>query len=156
MTTNVPYTGKALHAAATALLITTGSIAPAHASGGSATQFLPITNEAEPRLHVDPPIAGPLAARGTAIIPYRTENLRILPIFGLGANDVSPRAGHLHVTVDDLPWHWADAGNTGSIVVAGLPAGDHKVLIELATPEHRVITGRAMTFTVPAVGSSHH
>jgi len=103
------------------------------------------------------------AAIGARCVTQRTcrpaavcRDIRRLPIFGLGANDVSPRAGHLHVTVDDLPWHWADAGNTGSIVVAGLPAGDHKVLIELATPEHRVITGRAMTFTVPAVGSSHH
>jgi hypothetical protein len=22
--------------------------------------------------------------------------------------DVSPRVGHIHVTVDDAPWHWAD------------------------------------------------
>jgi len=154
MTPNI----KTFRAMAVVLLIATGSIAPAQVQvqGDIATQFLPIANEPEPKLHVDPPIAEPLARRGTAIIPYRTENLRILPIFGAGATDVSPRAGHLHVTVDDLPWHWADAGNTGSIVVAGLPAGPHKVLIEIATPEHLVIAGRAVSFTVPDVGGHHH
>ncbi|OWK22828.1 hypothetical protein AJ87_46160 [Rhizobium yanglingense] len=83
-----------------------------------------------------------------AIIPYRTENFRILPIFGPGASDVSPRVGHLHVNVDDLPWRWADAGGTGAIVLTGLPAGKHKVLIEIVTPEHRVIGGQAVSFTV--------
>lgn len=146
---------KTLRAVVTVLLIATGSIAQAQAPDNAPTQFLPIANEPEPRLRVDPPLAVPLAARGTAVIPYRTENLRILPIFGAGANDVSPRAGHLHVTVDDLPWHWADAGNTGSIVVAELPAGEHKVLIEIATPEHRVIAGQAVSFTVPDVRGHH-
>ncbi|WP_299174336.1 DUF6130 family protein [uncultured Brevundimonas sp.] len=144
-----------LFAAAAALLIATASIARAQDSGNPPSQFLPIDHEAEPVLHIDPPLAGPLAARGTAIIPYRTQNLRILPIFGPGASDVSPRAGHLHVTIDNLPWHWADAGNTGSIVVAGLPAGEHSVLIEIATPEHGVISGQTVTFTVPA-NVSHH
>ena len=116
-----------------------------------ATPFLPIESEQPPKLYVDPPVAGPLAARGTAIIPYRLENFRILPIFGPAASDVSPRVGHLHVTVDDLPWHWADAGNTDAVVVAGLPAGRHSVLIEIATPEHKVISGQRVEFVVPAI-----
>jgi Family of unknown function (DUF6130) len=91
---------KALGLAAAAFLIVASSTAQAQAP----TQFLSILNEPEPKLNVDRPIAEPLATRGTAIIPYRTENFRILPIFGPGASDVSPRAGHLHVTVDDLPW----------------------------------------------------
>jgi hypothetical protein len=33
--------------------------------------------------------------------------------------------------------------------VVGLPRGQHKVLIELADPEHHVFTGQAVTFTVP-------
>ena len=63
--------------------------------------------------------------------------------------DVSPRAGHLHVSVDDLPWRWADAGNNGAVVVNGLPAGPHKITIELATPEHKVLTGKSVSFIVP-------
>lgn len=130
-----------------AAALSAGSIA--QASEPRATPFLPVENEPAPRLFVDPPLAGPLA-RGAVIIPYRTENFRILPIFGAGAVDVSPRAGHLHVTVDDLAWRWADAGDNDSVVVVGLPAGQHSVRIELATPEHQVIAGQSVTFVVPA------
>ena len=132
---------------AAAAALSTGMIAQAGAQ--RATPFLPLEKEPAPRLFVDPPLAGPLA-RGAAIIPYRTENFRILPIFGAGAADVSPRAGHLHVSVDDLPWRWADAGDNDSVVVVGLPAGQHSIRVELATPEHEVIAGQTVTFVVPA------
>ncbi|MBB2712738.1 DUF4399 domain-containing protein [Rhizobium sophoriradicis] len=122
----------------------------------TATQFLPIKNEPAPKLVVDQPLAGPLASRAVAIIPYRTENFRILPIFGASASDVSPRAGHLHVSIDDLPWRWADAGGTGAIVVTALPPGEHKVLIEMATPEHEVLGGKVVKFAVPAIDSTQH
>lgn len=118
-------------------------------TGPEASQFVPIENEPPAELFVDAPLAGPLA-RGAAIIPYRTAHFRILPIFGATATDVSPRAGHLHVSVDDLPWRWADAGDNGAVVVNGLPAGHHKILIELATPEHKVLTGKSVSFVVPA------
>ncbi|MBL8643257.1 MAG: hypothetical protein JNK21_04935 [Rhodospirillaceae bacterium] len=147
---------KVLSIAAAAVLAATSAIAIAQEQDGKANQFLPIAGEPEAKLYVDQPLAEPLASRGTAIIPYRTENFRILPIFGAAANDVSPRVGHLHVTVDDLPWHWADASDVGSIVVAGLSAGEHKVLIEIATPDHKVISGKAVSFTVPAVSRAHH
>ena len=62
--------------------------------------------------------------------------MRILPVLGAGALNLSPRVGHLHVTVDDLPWHWGDfSDNNGTIVVVGMPSSQHKVLIELADPE---------------------
>lgn len=130
-------------------------------TGHKVSQFVPVANEPPAELFVDPPLAGRLA-RGAAIIPYRTNHFRILPIFGTGAVDVSPRTGHLHVSVDDLPWRWADAGDNGAVVVNGLPAGPHKILIELATPEHRVLTGKSVSFLVPALspstpdGSSHN
>jgi len=77
------------------------------------------------------------------------ENFRILPVLGAGAVNVSPRVGHLHVTVDDLPWHWGDFSDSNTVVVVGLPPGQHKVLIELANPEHHIFTGQTVTFTVP-------
>ena len=46
---------------------------------------------------------------GLVFIQYRAENLHIVPMFGKGALDVSPRIGHVHLTVDDAPWHFADA-----------------------------------------------
>jgi hypothetical protein len=72
-----------------------------------------IPNEPPPRLIVDPPLAEPLS-RGRVFIQYRTEHLRVVPVFGAGALDVSPRIGHVHISVDDLPWHFVDAsGETG-------------------------------------------
>ncbi|HEX8057165.1 MAG TPA: DUF6130 family protein, partial [Novosphingobium sp.] len=108
------------------------------------TPFLPIANEPSPRLFVDPPLPDALA-RGVVIVQYRLENIRIVPVFGAAAQDVSPRAGHLHVTVDNLPWHWADAGGTNTLVVQGLPAGEHSLLVELADVEHHIFPGQATT-----------
>ena len=70
--------------------------------------LIAIENEPPPRLIVDPPLAEPLS-RGLVFIQYRTENLRVVPVFGKGALEVSPRIGHVHVTVDDVGWHFVDA-----------------------------------------------
>ena len=79
------------------------------------------------------------------------------PVFGEAASNVSPRVGHLHVTVDDAPWRWADTGSgTDTIVVVELPPGPHKVKLELASPEHEIFTGKTVTFTVPETGSHKH
>ena len=76
------------------------------------------------------------------------KNLRVVPVFGTGALDVSPRIGHVHITVDDAPWHFVDA--TGeTIIVVGLPPGPHKVLVELADPTHRVMGSQTVSFEVP-------
>jgi hypothetical protein len=135
-------------------LLTSVAAQPASAQP-AASVFLPIADEAPPKLIVEQPIPHRLAA-GAVLIPYRTENFRILPIFGAGALDVSPRAGHLHVTVDDLPWHWADASDDQTVVVVGLPPGPHKILLELAQPDHKVISGQTVSFVVPATASHQH
>jgi hypothetical protein len=69
---------------------------------------VPLAEQPPAKIIVDPPLAEPLS-RGLVFIQYRTENLRIVPVFGPKALDVSPRIGHIHVVVDDAPWHWADA-----------------------------------------------
>jgi hypothetical protein len=38
-----------------------------------------------------------------------------VPAFGPKALDDSPRIGHIHVSVDDAPWHWADASGGHSL-----------------------------------------
>lgn len=101
-----------------------------------------------PRLIVDPPVPGPLSA-GRVVIEYRAENLRIVPVFGLKALAVSPRIGHIHVTVDDLPWHWADASGE-PLIMNGLPPGKHSVLIELVDTDHKPFTSRKITFVIPS------
>lgn len=119
-----------------------------------APSLLPVANEPAPKLTLGAPLPGPLA-RGAVLIPYRVENLRILPVLGEAATDVSPRVGHLHVTVDDLPWRWAEFDNVGTIVVTGLPKGEHKLLIELASPEHHIYVGETVAFTVSTVAPAH-
>ena len=109
---------------------------------------VPIDDEPAPRLIVEHPLPGPLA-QGVAYIPYRVENLRILPLGGAAARDVSPRVGHLHITVDDLPWQWADYGQSNTIILIAMPRGQHKVLIELVDPEGKVFTGQTVTFNSP-------
>jgi hypothetical protein len=61
-----------------------------------------LENEPPPKLIVDPPLPDQLA-QGRVFIQYRTENLRVMPVFGKAALDVSPRIGHVHITVDDAP-----------------------------------------------------
>jgi hypothetical protein len=106
-----------------------------------------IENEPPPKLIVDPPLAEQLA-QGLVFIQYRTENLRVVPVFGKGALDVSPRIGHLHLTVDDAPWHFVDASGE-TVIVVGLAPGPHKVLFELADPMHRVITSETVSLMLP-------
>lgn len=109
---------------------------------------VPIDDEPAPKLTVQPPLPGPLA-KGVVFIPYRVENLRILPVGGAAARNLSPRAGHLHITVDDLPWQWADYGQSHTIILVGMPRGQHKVLIEVVDAEGNVFTGQTVTFTSP-------
>jgi hypothetical protein len=95
---------------------------------------------------IDPPVSEALA-RGLVVIQYRTENLRIVQVFGPGALDVSPRIGHLHVTVDDAPWPWVDASGE-PLIIQGLSPGSHRVLIQLADPTHRVIDQGVVEFVI--------
>ena len=115
---------------------------------------LPVASEPAPRLHVDEPLPEALA-RGLAVIRYRTENLRIVPVFGPGALEVSPRVGHLHVSVDGSPWHWADASGV-PLIIQGLPVGQHKVLVQIADPAHTVLESKTVEFFIPVQNETHH
>jgi len=106
-----------------------------------------IENQLPAQLIVDPPLAEQLA-QGLVFIQYAAENLRIVPVFGKGALDVSPRIGHVHITVDDAPWHFVDASGE-TVIVVGLKAGPHKVLFELADPTHHVIDSKTVSFEIP-------
>ena len=104
---------------------------------------------------MDPPLAEALA-KGVFWAQYRVENVRIVQVFGAGARQVSPRIGHLHITVDDLPWWWADASGNNTIDLAGMPPGEHKVLIELVNADHQVFPGQAKTVTFTVLGTASH
>jgi hypothetical protein len=115
-----------------------------------ATPYAEIKNEPALKLIVDPPLPD-LLDKGVVWIQWQVENVRIIPVFGKGALSVSPQVGHLHIHVDDLPWWWADASDNDTIALAGVPPGEHKVLIELVDADHKVFPGQAKTvrFTVP-------
>jgi len=124
------------------------------------TPLVAIENEPAPKLIVDPPLSAGLS-HGIILIQYRVENVRIVPVFGTAALSLSPRVGHLHIHVDDAPWLWADASNLNTIDLAGMPPGQHKVLVELVNANHQMFPGctmcsQAVTFTVPETQSSPH
>lgn len=122
-----------------------------------ASPYEELRDEPAPKLIVDPPLPGPLA-QGVFQAQYRVENLHIVPVFGAGALQVSPRIGHLHVIVDDLPWWWADASDNNTVDIAGLPPGPHKVKIRLVNANHQPFPGQEVTlaFTVPAGAKVGH
>lgn len=134
----------------TALMVIAASAAHAQTARDirGPTPLLAIENEPPPRLIVDAPLPGPLAA-GRVFIQYRAENMRIVPVFGSGALSVSPRIGHVHITVDDAPWHFVDTSGE-TIILVGLPPGAHKVLIELADPTHHVVDRQLVRFVIPS------
>jgi hypothetical protein len=111
----------------------------------------PIPNQPPAKIIVDSPLPEPLA-RGVVFIRYRTENLDIVPVFGPAALAVSPRIGHIHVTVDDALWHWADASGN-PVILQGLAPGRHKLRIELADANHKVIDQGTIEVTIPAPSS---
>jgi Family of unknown function (DUF6130) len=122
-----------------------------------ASPYLEIKNEPAPKLIVDPPLPD-LLDQGVVWIQWRAENVHIVPVFGKNALNASPRVGHLHVHMDDLPWLWADASDINTIDLAGVPPGPHKILIELVNANHEVFPGQAktVTFTVPKGTSPTH
>jgi Family of unknown function (DUF6130) len=135
---------RTLAATAIGALLSTGAMAQ------SATSLvLPVENEPPPRLVVEQPLPGPLASSNLAFIPYRVENLRILPVGGPGAKNLSPRVGHLHITLDNLPWSWADYGQSDTIILINLPRGEHKVRIEVTDADGSVLTAETVTFQSP-------
>jgi len=110
----------------------------------------PLQSEPPAKIIIDPPLPEPLS-RGRVVIQYRTENLHIVPVFGPAALAVAPRIGHIHVTVDDAAWHWADASGN-PVIINGLAPGPHTVLIELVNANHQPIDQQVIRVTVPRRG----
>jgi hypothetical protein len=142
---------KTLAAVAAGTVLATSAFAQSAKEIRGASPYVAIKNEPAPNLIVDPPLTDGLAI-GVYWAQYRVENLRIVQVFGPEARKVSPRVGHLHVTVDDLAWWWADASDNNTVDIANLPPGKHKVRIQLVDTDHTVFPGQEVThtFTVPA------
>jgi hypothetical protein len=153
---------RTLAAVAVGTVLATTAFAQSAGEIREVSPYIAIENEAPPKLILVPmPLAAGLA-HDLVWIQYRAENVRIEPVFGAGALNVSPRIGHLHVHLDDLPWGWVEAtSDNNTISVAGLPPGQHKMLVELVDANHHVFAGCAecrqtVTFTVPETTSHAH
>ena len=94
---------KTVAVAAAGTLLATSALAQSAKEIRGASPYVAIKNEPAPKLTVDPPLPEGLA-QGVFWAQYRVENVRIVPVFGSGALQASPRIGHLHVIVDDQPW----------------------------------------------------
>jgi hypothetical protein len=105
---------------------------------------------AEPpaKIIIDPPLPEALST-GRVVIQYYAENLHIVDVFGEAALAVSPRIGHVHITVDDASWRWVDA-SAQSIILNGFAPGPHKVRIQLVDANHHPIDEGTVEFIVPA------
>ena len=158
--TVIPTASLAPAAIAAVTLLGANAVAQTAQEVRGPSPYAAIENEPPPKLIVDPPLAAALT-QGVVWIQYRVENVHIVPVFGMSALNVSPRVGHLHIHVDDVPWWWADASDLNTIDLAGVPPGQHKVRIELVNANHQVFPGCAacsqtVTFTVPESAKISH
>src|SRR6476646_5422616 len=93
---------KMLVTVAAGTVLATAASAQSAKEVRGASPYVAVENEPAPKLIVDPPLPEGLA-QGVFWAQYRVENVRIVPVFGAAALQVSPRIGHLHITVDELP-----------------------------------------------------
>ncbi len=150
----VPYTVAPLVSVAAIMLCASTALAQNATQTCRPAQVIPLAGtEPAAKIVVDPPLPDPLASRGVVVISYCAENKRISPVFGSGALGVSPRVGHIHVTVDEAPWHWADASGT-PLILRGLPPGRHTVLIELVDANHQAVDRGTVAFDVPETSAA--
>jgi hypothetical protein len=147
---------KTLAAIGAGTTLTIGASAQTAKDIRGATPYIEIENEAAPRLIVDPPLPEGLP-KGLVWIQYRAENVHIAPVLGEGALQASPRVGHLHIHVDDLPWLWADTSDNNTIDIFGLPPGPHTVTIDLVDANHNVFPGQSkvVSYTMPDWNGHH-
>jgi hypothetical protein len=141
---------KTLATLVAATALATSALAQSAQDLRGRTPFIPLGKEPPAELIVDPP--NPLALTvGVVLIQYKAENVHIVPVFGPAALNIFPRVGHLHINVDNLPWHWADASDTGTIDIKDLPPGQHTVRIDLVDGNHQLFPGQSktVTFIVP-------
>ncbi len=147
VTVNVRRVGAVI--ATVAAIFAVSALAQTAKDVKGATPLLAIPNEPPPKLIVDPPIPEQLAL-GRVFIQYRTENLRLLPVFGNSALTVSPRIGHLHYYVDGQSWPIVDTSGE-TVVLVGLPPGAHQLKLELADATHKPIPecNKVVEFIIP-------
>jgi hypothetical protein len=129
------------------LVVAASVVAQTGADAHGPAAAAPPPKEPPAKIMIDSPLAERLA-RGEAVVHYRSENLLIAPLFGRSALSLSPRVGHVHVNVDDVPWVWAHTSRE-PVIVVGLSPGPHKVRLQLMTATHQWLDEAAVNFNLP-------
>ena len=97
------------------------------APSGASVAARTASNEPPAKIIIDAPgRRGAVARRAVHSISHR-EPAHCAGLWTVGARRGS-RIGHIHVTVDDAAWHWADASGN-PVIINGLAPGPHTVLI---------------------------
>jgi hypothetical protein len=110
---------KTLAAVAAGAVLATNAFAQSTKEVRGASPYVAIENEPPPKLVVDPtPLAAGLA-HDIVWIQYRVENVHIVPVFGAGALNVSPRIGHLHIHVTAEAAICCNLALLGSLTMSG-------------------------------------
>ena len=91
-------------------------------------------------------LAGPLT-KGLVVIAFSTENIELVAKYGEAAQAITPRIGHLHISVDDAAWHWVHSNNE-PVVVQGLATGSHRITLELMDANHGLIETKTIAFEI--------
>ena len=104
-------------------------------------------------LVVEAALPGPLTM-GLAIIPFSVENIKIAPKYGEAALAITPRIGHLHISIDGASWHWVHS-NDEPVVIQGLPIGSHRILLELMDANHGLIEAKTISFDIQSRPHAH-
>jgi hypothetical protein len=118
---------RILTAAAIACLVAASTAAQTAREVRGAAAVEPLQDGPPAKIILDPPLAEPLS-HGRIVIQYRTD---------------------IHVTVDDLAWHWLDASGV-PVIIQRLAPGPHKSLIQLVNANHQPIDQGTIQVTVPA------
>lgn len=109
------------------------------------------SEEPTPKLVLSPPRADFLE-KGFVYLPFRVENLTILPLYaeihGQEVTKLRPWVGHLHVSVDDNGINWIHAVSD-AIYFGTLSPGTHRLTLELADAAHNVIDTQTIKLVVP-------
>jgi hypothetical protein len=108
---------------------------------------VPLASEEPPaKIIIDPPVAEPLA-HGGSLSSTEPKNLRIVPVFGPNASMCRRGIGHIHVAVDDAPWHWAGASGE-PLIMNGLPAAPQGPY-RARQREHQTLDRGVLNFVIP-------
>ncbi|MFT4053797.1 MAG: DUF6130 family protein [Novosphingobium sp.] len=101
-----------------------------------------------PSLTLSAPCAEALQDR-QVYIAFRVDNMAVIPLYteinGDTVTTLTPKIGHLHVTVDDAGYSWIHASND-PIYFGPVTPGTHTVRVDLVDAAHETLQTQTVRF----------